>query len=268
MCLAVIAMNIATFSATGTAATYRTIAREGFHPAELNLMRNSIAFFVSIIWCYFTDTNPFNAFPTEKKLPLLIRMTMGQSAFLFTNIAASLIPLSILFICRQTSPFWTSILAFLALREPISPLEVFAICLCFGAVVLIALQQKEEVDEEDFYDKKQLGLILALCSGLTNGLIAVSSRSMKVVRPQVIMFYYSLFGYSASVIFIFVEMAFMSEPQSRLGIYTGRQYLIALAAASFDIGSFTGNTVAYQSDKSGFVALISYMSVVYAFLCD
>lgn len=29
-----------------------------------------------------------------------------------------------------------------------------------------------------------------------------------------------------------------------------------------------GNTIAFQSDKSGFVAMVTYMSVVYAFLCD
>ena len=91
---------------------------------------------------------------------------------------------------------------------------------------------------------------------------------MKTVGPQVIMFYYTLFGFGASAVYIFSEMAFMEQPQSRLEIYTTRQYLIALGVSAFDIGGFTGNIVAYQADKSGFVALISYMGVVYSYLCD
>ena len=68
---------------------------------------------------------------------------------------------------------------------------------------------------------------------------------MKAISPQVVIFYYTLFGYSASAIYIFVEMAFMEEPKSRLEIYTARQYLIALAASAFDFGSLSGTLVAY-----------------------
>lgn len=100
MLVAVIAMNIATFSATGMSASYRIIANEGFHPAELNLMRNALTFLVSLIWCYFTGLNPLKEFPLDKKMPLLWRILFGQGSFLLTNIAAALLPLSLMMICR------------------------------------------------------------------------------------------------------------------------------------------------------------------------
>ena len=77
MCLAVLAMNIASFSATGMGASYKIIAKEGFHAAELNLIRNILTFFIAIAWCFFTDINPLRAFPADKKLPLFIRMSFG-----------------------------------------------------------------------------------------------------------------------------------------------------------------------------------------------
>lgn len=39
-------------------------------------------------------------------------------------------------------------------------------------------------------------------------------------------------------------------------------------AAAFDSSSLINITIGYQSDKSGFVSLFSYMTIVYAYLCD
>ena len=39
-------------------------------------------------------------------------------------------------------------------------------------------------------------------------------------------------------------------------------------AVSFDVVAVNSMTIAYQSDSSGFVSLISYISVFYAFLGD
>ena len=100
MLVAVIAMNVAAFSATGCGAAFKVIAAEGFHAAELNLMRNSLAFIISCIWCCVTGLNPLKEFPLDKKPSMLIRLVAGQLAFLFTNIAAALIPLSLVMICR------------------------------------------------------------------------------------------------------------------------------------------------------------------------
>ena len=41
----------------------------------------------------------------------------------------------------QTSPFWTSIIAYFILNERLFSLEIVAICICFAAVAVIATQQ-------------------------------------------------------------------------------------------------------------------------------
>ena len=66
---------------------------------------------------------------------------------------------------------------------------------------------------------------------------------------------------------IFVEAA-INGTGTRLGSYTSREWLIATVSACFNSGESLTTTLAYQMDSSGFVSLISYMSIVYGFLCD
>ena len=43
---------------------------------------------------------------------------------------------------------------------------------------------------------------------------------------------------------------------------------MAFFASWFDVGALCFGTIAYQKDSSGFVALISFMNIVYAYICD
>lgn len=74
--LAVIAMNIAAFSATGTTAVYRSIAEE-FHAAEFCLFRNTISFIVTCFWCLWSGYNPRTQFPMRGKCALATRILAG-----------------------------------------------------------------------------------------------------------------------------------------------------------------------------------------------
>ena len=53
------------------------------------------------------------------------------------NLAVSLAPISLVLVCVQTSSFWISILAYFMLSEPIFAVEIVAMIVCFGCVVLI-----------------------------------------------------------------------------------------------------------------------------------
>mmetsp|Transcript_37287 Transcript_37287/g.49054 ORF Transcript_37287/g.49054 Transcript_37287/m.49054 type:complete len:87 (-) Transcript_37287:333-593(-) len=65
--LAILAMNIAALCATGLTSTYRIIAKEGFHAADFNLLRNFLAITVAIIWCACIKANPIKQFPSARK---------------------------------------------------------------------------------------------------------------------------------------------------------------------------------------------------------
>ena len=134
---------------TGMKAAYRGIAREGFHAAELNLIRNSLVFVVMSIWCCISNTSPFEKFPVDKKLPLMTRMIGGQISSMSNNISAAYTPLSIGLVCLQTATFWQSIIAYLILLEPIFPLEMLGMVLCFIAVVILAMEKNELGEDEE-----------------------------------------------------------------------------------------------------------------------
>ena len=148
-CIAIFAMNMAALCCVGMTSSYRVIAREGFHAAELNLVRNGFSFTVAIIWCLINKTNPLSQFPSDKKGSLATRCVSGQMCFLLVNIASPFAPLSLIMVIRSIHPFFTSLIALLALGEPISLLEILSICVCFCAVVVIATQQQKYVKEED-----------------------------------------------------------------------------------------------------------------------
>lgn len=137
--LAVVAMNIAAFSTTGMTATYRIVASD-FHAAEFNLFRNICSLIAACIWCAVQGYNPIKLFPSDKKGVLVTRCLTGQANFLLLALAAPLAPLALIMVFWQTSPFWISIVAFCLLSEPIIPLELIAMVVCFGAVVVIAMQ--------------------------------------------------------------------------------------------------------------------------------
>lgn len=67
--------------------------------------------------------------------------------------------------------------------------------------------------------------------------------------------------------FILVEMWITNSP-CRFGDYTGRQMGIAMGASAFDTGALLSVTTGYQMDSSGFVSMLSYLNIVYAFICD
>ena len=65
---------------------------------------------------------------------------MGHLYFIFMNIAAPLAPLSLVMIFAQTSPFWTTIIAYFVLSEAVIHVEIIGMIICFAGVVAIAYQ--------------------------------------------------------------------------------------------------------------------------------
>ena len=75
------------------------------------------------------------------------------------NLAFTMAPISLVMIFWQINPFLISIISYFMLSEPVIPVEIIGMCICFGAVVLITTQQKHEnhdgdiVVEEDKFDQ-------------------------------------------------------------------------------------------------------------------
>ena len=164
------------------------------------------------------------------------------------------------------------------LGERIFALELVAMVICFSAVVVIALQAHGKTDgdstvieTDDTSDASSnetfIGLMLALTTGFVMAFCAISTRLLKEVPTPVIIFYHTMGGLVMTTLFILVEMAVTHSP-CRFGSYTANEMWIALGASAFDTAALLNVTAAYQADSSGFVGLLSYMNIVYAYMCD
>ena len=99
------------------------------------------------------------------------------------------------------------------------------------------------------------------------GTLCVLSRALQNTPTGIILFYNCIFGMIFMSLYVGVEILITGEP-SRMREYTSRHYMIALAAGFLDFNMAGFLTLAYQSTSSGFVSLLSYMNIVYAYLCD
>lgn len=78
---------------------------------------------------------------------MLWRCITGQLNFFFMLVAVIYAPISLVMVCWTTAPFWISLIACGLNGEPIIPLEVLSMLVCFSMVILITTQAKQEEDE-------------------------------------------------------------------------------------------------------------------------
>lgn len=176
-------------------------------------------------------------------------------------------------------PFWTSILAFLLLKERIKAIEILGILICFGGVIMIGFARQERIDEkeaeaaakgetDDEEEVSQLvqniGLGLGLLSAMTMAVNSVYNRKLKNIDYFVVMCYHGILGSAFAIVYICIEAVINGE----FRIYTFVQYLILIAASVMDMLTVNCMTIAFQRDSSGFVSLISYALIFYGFLSD
>ena len=98
----------------------------------------------------------------------------------------------------------------------------------------------------------------------------VLNRALKGINSGVIMFWHGIIGILFALIAVGVSYFIDSEPGSGLSIlnYSAEVYGLIIAATLCDTLAVNSMTIAFQSDSSGFVSLISYIGVIYAFTAD
>ena len=180
----------------------------------------------------------------------------------------------------QTGTFWTSILAFIVFAEPLIPLEVVAMIVCFACMVTMTLVGSNNaseadddtalvVDDEAAYSKNNLILGYGLIF-ITSWIYAsncILNRALKNVHHAILMFWHAIIGLTIASVAVLIEAAVVGDG-IRIFHYDSSIYLLLLGAALFDTITVNSVTIAFQSDSSGFVSLISYISIVYAFIAD
>lgn len=112
---AIVAINACAVFMILMTATYKVVGLEGVGFVEFSLLRNAAALLVCSFWCFYEKINPIKMFPWHRANEFFWRCVVGHLYFIFMNIAAPLAPLSLVMILAQTSPFWTTIIAYFVL---------------------------------------------------------------------------------------------------------------------------------------------------------
>lgn len=74
---------------------------------------------------------------------IFIRASVGFFVTLLINLSLTMIPFALLVVIFQTSPFWTSILSYYINKEPIYPIELAGMLVCFLAVLTITFNEDD-----------------------------------------------------------------------------------------------------------------------------
>ena len=144
--------------------------------------------------------------------------------------------------------------------------------LSFGGVILIAFSYsiKGAATEEttDVSTNKQiLGSGLILLASWTYATVTLMTRQMQHVNFAVILFYYGVVASILSLLMVVFESLVKHEP-IRFWEYSGEQYGYTLLLSAVNYFGMNCQTIALQNEKSGFVTLLGYIGLVYAFFGD
>ena len=94
----------------------------------------------------------------------------------------------------------------------------------------------------------------------------MSARALKETPPPIILFYHCINGFVLIWIYILIEYAITNK--FRMSEYTLEMWLIVYGSAFIDSFCILASLVAFSYDSAGFAALISYVIIVYSFMCD
>jgi drug/metabolite transporter (DMT)-like permease len=90
---------------------------------------------------------------------------------------------------------------------------------------------------------------------------------MQAIEVTVMMTYIALISIAIMTIGLLVENAITGGPL-RIVNYSGEQIMFGLLAGSLNMSALLFKIIAFQNERSGFITVLAYIGLVYAFLGD
>ena len=149
--------------------------------------------------------------------------------------------------------------------------------ICFGGMLTITLYGSSNASEEADDDAEQasrskkeviLGYCIIFVASWVYASNCVLNRGLKTVHHSIVMFWHGMCGLILAALAVFTEAAVKNDEPVRFFHFDQQIYLLMIAGVAFDTLGVNSQTIAFQSDSSGFVALLGYISVVYAYISD
>lgn len=202
--------------------------------------------------------------PKGKRVFLFFRGLLGSGAMILLYYAYQVMPLADATVITFSSPVFTSLFAWIFLKEKYSLWELLFTLFTITGVVLIArppfLFGSKVSGIQGSYTNHLKGTIAAVASAVSGASTFVILRKMgKSVHYFLSIWYYAVIGLIVCVITLFV-MDEWSLP------YCGIDRFLLILIGLFGLGGQIFLTKALQIEKAGPVAIMKTMDVVFAFI--
>ena len=164
-------------------------------------------------------------------------------------------------IINNTAPFIASPLRFITAGERITFGEVAAMILSFLAVCMLATQKPGQDG-----GSKSWGVTFAVMNAVGMSTVVVCTRKMQKVHHTVVLLSYGIFSAVILASALVLESAFTKH--MRFLNYSAEAWGMMALASVLNSFALSFQTIAMQNERPGFVTLVSYVGLVYAFIGD
>jgi drug/metabolite transporter (DMT)-like permease len=176
--------------------------------------------------CQNQKFNPDTLKNKRSKWLLFLKVVLSISAFTCFLLALNRLPIGILSVLDNTSPFWSMILGYIIFKESFSTLELIATLGAFIGVSILALASQNSTDielEETQEDSRQyiLGIIFIVVGAWFFSGIGIVTRYIGESIPATLqIFYYQLCASILFSVILLIEWAVIGG-NFRIMTYSG-----------------------------------------------
>ena len=256
--MALFAINCYALGIAAASIFFKRAMASGATLLDFFLCRNISMLIVTTFFCKMQGIEPLGKdFPRNLKWTILARCFTGQMGFFLFNLCLALIPMTYVIIIFQTSGFWASLLARVLFAEPMTPLDIMGLVICFGCVVTITLagtkdetSTGEAIQEKDSLSRTAeiFGFVMMIICSWVYAFNCILNRGLKQVPWPIVVFTSGLFGFILGSIILLVEHYFFRPGYTggiRIFNYDSTQYMYLIGAMFCDTLATSGATVAF-----------------------
>jgi drug/metabolite transporter (DMT)-like permease len=171
---------------------------------EYTFVRMWFMTIASYLWLYGLKIKITDV-PSDKRLLLFFRCSVGTANFLVTAYALKVLPLSIYTIIISTNPFMTALLQYFWTSQKITISDGVSMVGSFAGIVLMGLSAPTSTASDSVSSTYLLGIMLSVLGAVFLAFIFVSTNQMKSIHYLVISFYLGTVGGVACTIGMMVQ---------------------------------------------------------------
>ena len=113
-----------------------------------------------------------------------------------------------------------------------------------------------------------VGLACVFCTAWCYSTVGVLTKYLNSIHFSVMLFHYAWSASTILIIYLSIDYLFSDLVVPRLFTYNLQLYGLTLGASLLNAFGMNLCTIAWQCEKSAFIALMGYASVLYGFMVD